>query len=118
MFRDLFGSLKKEAEKRLEEEAKRREEQNRKEPSKPATMTPQTQLRNRRTGKYGRLAAWIKSSYGGSFRDGQTSDEVKLELDRIFAELERDGSLSGNAKKGFRLFIDTRKYGDLVKVRE
>ena len=122
MFRDLLGSLKKEAEKRIaeQEEARKREEQNRKEPAKASEHKAwnQPQKRNRRTGKYGRLAAWIKSNYGDNFRDGQTGDDVKRELDKIFAELDSRGSLSGAAKQGFRTFIDTRKYGDLVKVRE
>ena len=121
MFRDLLGSLKKEAEKHLteQEEARKREEQNRRE-TKPENQKsqPQPQKRNRRTGKYGRLTAWIKSNYEKNFRDGQTSDEIKKELDKIFSELESNGSLSGDAKRGFRTFIDTRKYGDLVKVRE
>jgi hypothetical protein len=115
MFKDLLGSLKNEAEKRLaqQEELRKKEEQKQKDVTKP---NPQS--RTRRSGKYGRLAAWIKSNYGSSFKDGQTSDEVKTQLDRIFTELESKGSLSGDAKRGFRMFIDTRKYGDLVKVRE
>jgi hypothetical protein len=115
MFKDLLGSIKKEAEKRIaqQEETKKQDEQNRKE-----NIKTQLQKRNRRSGKYGRLAAWIKSNYGNNFKDGQTSDEVKTQLDRIFTELESKGSLSGDAKRGFRTFIDTRKYGDLVKVRE
>ena len=117
MFRDLFGSLKKEAEKVLadQEEARKREEQNR---SSSQKQQAQPQQRNRRSGKYGRLAAWIKSDYGNYFRDGQTSDEVKNQLDKIFRELDSKGDLSGDAKRGFRTFIDTRKYGDLVKIRE
>jgi hypothetical protein len=113
MFRDLLGGIKKEAEKRMaqQEEAKKQENQNQKEAPKP-------QMRNRRSGKYGRLAAWIKSNYGNSFKDGQTSDEVKAQLDKIFKELDSKGSISGDAKRGFRTFIDTRKYDDLVKVRE
>ena len=120
MFRDLLGSIKKEAEKRLaeQEEARRREDQKQRESPVNPVQRNQPQKRNRRTGKYGRLAAWIKSNYGDNFRDGLTSDEVKRELDRVFAQLESNGSLSGDAKKGFRTFIDTRKYGDLVKVRE
>jgi hypothetical protein len=121
MFRDLLGGIKKEAEKRLaeqQEEERRRREQGQKEPSKPQTQPTVLGKRNRRTGKYGRLAAWIKSNYGNNFQDGQTSDEIKKELDRIYSELDRKGSLSGSAKTGFRTFIDTRKYGDLVKVRE
>jgi hypothetical protein len=115
MFRDILGSLKKEAEKQIakQDENKKQEEQNRKEAPKL-----HLQQRNRRSGKYGRLAAWIKSNYGNYFKDGQTSDEVKNQLDKIFRELDSKGSLSGDAKKGFRTFIDTRKYGDLVKVRE
>ncbi|MGD0804362.1 MAG: hypothetical protein ABSA11_09850 [Candidatus Bathyarchaeia archaeon] len=114
MFKDLLGGIKKEAEKRMaqQEDVKKQEEQKRNEASKPQ---PQ---RNRRNGKYGRLAAWIKSNYGTNFKDGQTSDEVKAQLDKIFSELDSKGSLSGDAKRGFRTFIDTRKYGDLVKVRE
>jgi len=114
MFKDLLGGIKKEAERRMaqQEDAKKQEEQKRDEASKPQ---PQ---RNRRSGKYGRLAAWIKSNYGTNFKDGQTSDEVKAQLDKIFSELDSKGSLSGDAKRGFRTFIDTRKYGDLVKVRE
>jgi hypothetical protein len=117
MFKDLLGGLKKEAEKRVQEldEARKREEQNKKE---TPTIRPPQQKRNRRTGKYGKLAAWIKSNYGNNFRDGQTSDEVKNELEKVFRELEAKKSLSGTAKQGFRTFIDTRKYGDLVKVRE
>jgi|WetSurMetagenome_2_1015567.scaffolds.fasta_scaffold796400_2 hypothetical protein len=120
MFKDLFGSLKKEAEKRLaeQEEARRREEQGRREAPKQSSQNIQGGKRNRRTGKYGRLAAWIKSNYGDNFSDGQTSDEVKAKLDNIFADLVKNGQLSGSARDGFRTFIDTRKYGDLVKVRE
>ena len=117
MFKDLLGGLKKEAEKHVQEleEARKKEEQTKRESPKPQT---QPAKRNRRNGKYGRLAAWIKSNYGDNFRDGQTSEEVKNELDKVFRELESKGSLSGTAKQGFRTFIDTRKYGDLVKVRE
>ena len=114
MFRDLLGSLKKEAEKRI---AQQEEEKKREEP-KQQEQLKQQQPRNRRSGKYGRLAAWIKSNYGNNFRDGQTSDEVKNQLDKIFRELDQKGSLGSDAKRGFRQYIDTRKYGDLVKVRE
>ena len=114
MFRDLLGSLKKEAEKRI---AQQEEEKKREEP-KQQEQLKQQQPRNRRSGKYGRLAAWIKSNYGNNFRDGQTSDEVKNQLDKIFRELEQKGSLSSDAKRGFRTYIDTRKYGELVKIRE
>ena len=93
MFRGLFGG-KKEADKR------------------------QAEQRHGRGGKYGRLAAWIKSYYGNNFRDGQTSDEVKTQLDMIFRELASNGSLSGDTQRGFRAFIESRQYGDLVKVRE
>ena len=115
MFRDLLGSLRKEAEKRLtqQEEERKREEPKRQEQSKQ-----QPQPRNRRSGKYGRLAAWIKSNYGNIFRDGQTSDEVKNQLEKIFGELDKRGSIGSDAKRGFRTYIDTRKYGDLIKVRE
>jgi len=114
MFRDLLGSIKKEVEKQTasQQEPKKQENQNQKEAPKL-----QPQKRNRRSGKYGRLAAWIKSNYGNSFKDGQTGDEVKAQLDKIFSELDSKGSLSSEAKRGFRTFIDTRKYDDLVKVR-
>ena len=115
MFRDLLGSVRKEAEKRLaqQEDERKREEARRQEQSKQPP-----QQRNRRSGRYGRLAAWIKSNYGNNFRDGQTSDEVKNQLEKIFGELDTRGSFSSDAKRGFRTYIDTRKYGDLVKVRE
>ena len=60
MFKDLLGSIKKEAEKRIaqQEEPKKKDQKNQKEPPKT-----QPQKRNRRSGKYGRLAAWIKSNY-------------------------------------------------------
>ena len=80
MFRDLLGSLKKEAEKRI---AQQEEEKKREKPKQHVQPRQQPQPRNRRTGKYGRLAAWIKSNYGNNFRDGQTSDEVKNQLDKI-----------------------------------
>jgi len=114
MFRDLLGSLKKEAEKRI---AQQEEEKKREEP-KQQEQPKQQQPRNRRSGKYGRLAAWIKSNYGNNFRDGQTSDEVKNQLDKILRELDQRGSLGPDAKRGFKQYIDTRKYGDLVKIRE
>ena len=114
MFRDLLGSLKKEAEKRI---AQQEEEKKREEP-KQQEQPKQQQPRNRRSGKYGRLVAWIKSNYGNNFRDGQTSDEVKNQLDKILRELDQRGSLGPDAKRGFRQYIDTRKYGDLVKIRE
>ena len=115
MFRDLLGSLKKEAEKRI---AQQEEEKKQDEPKRQEQPKQQPQLRNRRSGKYGRLAAWIKSNYGDNFKDGQTSDEVKNQLDKIFRELDQKGSLSPDAKRGFRTYIDTRIYGDLIKVRE
>src|SRR4030042_2908524 len=113
MFRDLLGSLKKEAEKRI---AQQEEEKKREEP-KQQEQPKQQQPRNRRSGKYGRLAAWIKSNYGNNFRDGQTSDEVKNQLDKILRELDQRGSLGPDAKRGFRQYIDTRKHGHLVKIR-
>jgi len=115
MFRDLLGSLRKEAEKRLTQQE---EERKREEPKRQEQLKQQLQPRNRRSGKYGRLAAWIKSNYGNNFRDGQTSDEVKNQLEKIFGELDKRGSIGSDAKRGFRTYIDTRKYGDLIKVRE
>ena len=115
MFRDLLGSLRKEAEKRLTQQE---EERKREEPKRQEQLKQQPQPRNRRSGKYGRLAAWIKSNYGNNFRDGQTSDEVKNQLEKIFGELDIRGSIGSDAKRGFRTYIDTRKYGDLIKVRE
>jgi hypothetical protein len=115
MFRDLLGSLRKEAEKRLTQQE---EERKREEPKRQEQFKQQPQPRNRRSGKYGRLAAWIKSNYGNNFRDGQTSNEVKNQLEKIFGELDKRGSIGSDAKRGFRTYIDTRKYGDLIKVRE
>jgi hypothetical protein len=116
MFRDLLGGLKKEAEKRLaeqEEQKQRNEQQKTQEPAKQPTPQPKPRKHN-----YGRLAAWIKTNYGANFRDGQTNDEVKTQLDQIFNKLETSGRLSGDAKRGFRKYIDNRSYGDLVKVLE
>jgi len=71
-------------------------------------------------GRYGRLAAWIKTRYGNRFRDGTTSVEVETQLENIFKELETEGVFRKHPKiaNGFRAYINGRKYGDLVKVSE
>ena len=70
--------------------------------------------------RYGRLAAWIKTNYGGRFREGVTSVEVEAQLKSIFEELEAKGAFKKHPKiaNGFRAYISERKYGDLVRVGE
>lgn len=69
---------------------------------------------------YERLAAWIKTKYGNRFRDGTKSADVEAQLQNIFRELETKGAFRKYPKiaKGFRAYIDERKYGDLVRVSE
>jgi hypothetical protein len=71
-------------------------------------------------GRYGRLAAWIKTNYGSRFREGVTSDEVEAQLRSILGELEAKGAFKKHLKiaNGFRAYISEKKYGDLVKVSE
>ena len=115
MFRDILGGIKKEAEKRIaEQEQKNRNQQQQKPPEQRKQQEPQ----RKRKYRYGKLAAWIKSNYGANFKDHQTNDEVKSQLDQLYAKREGSGKLSGDAKRGFRKYIDNRSYGDLVKVRE
>jgi hypothetical protein len=71
-------------------------------------------------GRYGRLAAWIKTNYGNRFREGVTSVEVETQLRSILGELEAKGAFRKYPKiaNGFRAYISKREYGDLVKVSE
>ena len=71
-------------------------------------------------GRYGRLAAWIKSTYGDRFRDGSTTEEVKQQLEKVIRERERMGDFRDNPAifKGFRAYIDLKEYGELVRIRE
>ena len=71
-------------------------------------------------GRYGRLAAWIKTNYGNRLREGVTSVEVEAQLKSIFEELEAKGAFKKHPKiaNGFRVYISERKYGDLVRVGE
>lgn len=86
---------------------------------------PPTQPENRppspgADGRYGRLAAWIKTNYGSRFTEGATSAEVEAQLRSILAELEAKGAFQKHPKiaNGFRAYISERKYGDLVRVSE
>ena len=94
------------------------QEQKSQQQQKPPEPQKQQEPKRKRKYRYGKLAAWIKSNYGANFKNGQTNDEVKAQLDQLYAKLEASGKLSGDAKRGFRKYIDNRSYGDLVKVRE
>jgi hypothetical protein len=109
MFRDIFKVLKKEAEKVIEEAEKQAEKH---EKTETPSQVP--------TGKYWRLAAWIKSNYGDWFKDGATTEEVRQQLEKVFRERERMGDFRNNPAilKGFRVYIEGRQYGNLVRVRE
>jgi hypothetical protein len=84
-----------------------------KSPTQPEP-TPETH------GRYGTLAAWIKTNYGSRFREGLTSTEVETQLTSILGELEAKGAFKKHPKiaNGFRAYISEKKYGDLVKVSE
>jgi hypothetical protein len=112
MFRKLFKGLKKEAEKIIEEVEEWEEEQE--ETAEEETPVAPSY------GRYGRLAAWIKSVYGDRFRDGSTTEEVRRQLERVLRERERMGDFEDNPAifKGFRAYIDREEYGDLVRIRE
>jgi len=70
--------------------------------------------------RYGRLAAWIKTTYGNRFRDGATSVEVETQLQNLLKVLETTEDFKKHPKiaNGFRAYISERKYGDLVRVVE
>jgi hypothetical protein len=70
--------------------------------------------------RYGRLAAWIKTTYGNRFRDGATSTEVETQLQNLLKELETTEDFKKHPKiaNGFRAYISERRYGDLVRVIE
>jgi len=112
MFRKLFKGLKKEAEKIIEEVDKWEEEQ--KEGAEEETPSTPSY------GRYGRLVAWIKSNYGSRFRDESTTEEVKLQLEKVLRERERMGDFEDYPAiaKGFRAYIDRREYGELVRISE
>jgi hypothetical protein len=112
MFRKLFNGLKKEAEKIIEEVEEWEEGQE--EAAEEETPVASAY------GRYGRLAAWIKSNYGNRFRDGSTTEEVRRQLERVLRERERMGDFEYYPAiiKGFRAYIDGGEYGDLVRIRE
>ncbi|MCX6643312.1 MAG: hypothetical protein NTV15_07975 [Candidatus Bathyarchaeota archaeon] len=114
MFRDLFGSLKKEAEKIVAQQEEKRVIQ-KEEPKQ--NREPVSSDGNK---KYNSLVAWIKSNYGSYLRDGETSEQVNLQLEKILKESERKGDFENNpdALRGFKKYINNRKYGNLVKIRE
>ena len=88
--------------------------------TKPPTQPEYTPTPPETHGRYGRLAAWIKTNYGSRFREGATSVEVEAQLKIILGELEAKGAFTKHPKiaNGFRAYISERKYGDLVKVSE
>ena len=115
MFRDIFKKIQKGAEKRIEEADKESERRREQRPVARRETRPQAP-----SGRYGRLAAWIKSNYGSWFRDGASSEEVYQQLMRVFNERQRRGDFRTNPDivKGFRAYIERRQYGNLVRVRE
>ena len=87
---------------------------------KPTHPEPEGAPSPRAQGRYGRLAAWIKTTYGTRFRDGATSTEVEMQLQNLLKELETTPDFKKHPKiaNGFRAYISERKYGDLVRVTE
>ena len=112
MFRNLLKGLKKEAEKIIEEVEEWEEEQDENWEEETYESLP--------AGRYGRLAAWIKSNYGDRFQDSSTTDEVKEQLEQILKERERMGDFRDfpDALKGFKSYINKREYGGLVRISE
>ena len=112
MFRNLLKGLKKEAEKIIEEVEEWEEEQDETLEEENYESVP--------AGRYGRLAAWIKSNYGDRFQDASNTDEVKEQLEQILRERERMGDFMDNPAifKGFRAYVDNKEYGELVRIRE
>ena len=87
---------------------------------KPTHPEPERAPMPRTQSRYGRLAAWIKTTYGNRFRDGVTSTEVETQLQNLLKELETTEDFKKYPKiaNGFRAYISERKYGDLVRVIE
>ena len=60
----------------------------------------------------------MKSEYGAWFRDIRTSDQVNARLEQVLADMDQKGVFDGypDARRGFKAYIDSQQYGDLVKV--
>jgi hypothetical protein len=88
--------------------------------NKPPAPEPERASTQGEQGRYGRLAAWIKTRYGDRFRDGATSVEVETQLQNLLRELETTEDFKKHPKiaNGFRAYISEKKYGDLVRVIE
>jgi hypothetical protein len=88
--------------------------------NKPPPPEPERAPTQGGQGRYGRLAAWIKTRYGNRFRDGATSIEVEAQLQNLLKELETTEDFKKYPKiaNGFRAYISEKKYGDLVRVIE
>ena len=117
MFRDIFKKIQKEAVKRIEEAEK--ESQESKNEQQHSTRKTETRKLTP-SGRYGRLAVWIKSNYGAWFKDGATTEEVYQQLERVFNDRKRKGDFRNNPDilKGFRAYIEGKQYGNLVRVSE
>jgi hypothetical protein len=114
VFGDIFKNVQKELEKGVGDQQQReREQQKQKEDRERYEEKPHE-------GGYERLTAWIKTRYGNRFRDGQKNVEVESQLESIFKEREAKGDFKKHPKiaNGFRIYIDQKKYGDLVKVSQ
>ena len=88
--------------------------------NKPTPPEPERVAPQGGEGRYGRLAAWIKTRYGNRFINGATSTEVETQLQNILKELETTEDFKKYPKiaNGFRAYISEKKYGDLVRVSE
>ena len=113
MFRNILKGLKKEAEKIIKEVEDLEEDQ---EENREGEET----YKSAPAGRYGRLAAWIKSNYGDRFQDVSTTDEVNEQLEQILKERERKGDFrdSPGVLRGFKSYINKKEYGDLVRISE
>ena len=61
---------------------------------------------------YGRIAVYLKANYGSRFREGASTDEIRVQLTKI---LNEDIAPRRRAIQGFRNYIARRQYGDLVR---
>jgi hypothetical protein len=62
--------------------------------------------------RYGKIVVWLKANYGSRFTQGASTDEIRMQLTKIFNE---DIAPRRHALQGFRNYIAQRQYGDLVR---
>jgi len=67
--------------------------------------------------RYGRFLLWVKNTHRAQFNQYQPLFEEKNQLNMIMDRLVSEGQMSEETRRGFKAFVASTQYDDLVKVR-